>query len=75
MCQFCKCKSMKKSVTTHVVNYKNYIITVKNVPCLECERCCEKYYDDETAEHLEKIVGSAKQLMQEKSVIDYKTAA
>ena len=35
----------------------------------------EKYYADEVAERIEKIVDQAKKLMQEISVVDYKTAA
>ena len=47
MCMFCKCDTVKQSTTTHVVNYKNSIIVIKNVPCEECEQCGEKYYTDE----------------------------
>ncbi|SEU20607.1 YgiT-type zinc finger domain-containing protein [Enterocloster lavalensis] len=75
MCMFCKCDTVKESTTTHVVNYKNCIIVIKNVPCEECEQCGEKFYTDEVAEHLEVIVNSAKKLMQEISVIDYNKAA
>ena len=39
MCMFCKCDTVKQSTTTHVVNYKNSIIVIKNVPCEECEQC------------------------------------
>lgn len=59
------------STTTHVVNYKNCIIVIKSVPCLECTQCGEKYYTDEVAEHLEDIVNMSKNLMQEIAVIDY----
>ena len=75
MCMFCKNKTFIESTTTHVVNYQNSIIIIRNVPCLECDQCGEKYYTDEVAEKLERIVNSAKQLMQEISVVDYKTAA
>ena len=75
MCMFCKCDTVKESTTTHVVNYKNCIIVIKNVPCEECEQCGEKFYTDGVAEHLEVIVNSAKKLMQEISVIDYNKAA
>lgn len=75
MCMFCKNKTYTESTTTHVVNYNNCIIIIRNVPCLECEQCGEKYYTDEVAEKIEKIVDSAKKLMQEISVVDYKTAA
>ena len=75
MCMFCKNKTYTESTTTHVVNYKDCIIIIRNVPCFECEQCGEKYYTDEVAEKIEKIVESAKKLMQEISVVDYKTAA
>lgn len=75
MCMFCKCDTVKKSTTTHVVTYKNCIIVIKNVPCEECGLCGEKFYTDEVAEHLERIVNTAKKLMQEISVIDYNKAA
>ncbi|MBP5380098.1 MAG: type II toxin-antitoxin system MqsA family antitoxin [Ruminococcus sp.] len=75
MCMFCKNKTYAESTTTHVVNYKDCIIIIRNVPCLECEQCGEKYYTDEVAEKIEKIVESAKKLMQEISVVDYKSAA
>ena len=75
MCMYCKCKNMMPSLTTHVVNYKNCIIIIKNVPCEECEQCGAKYYSDETARQLEKLVNTAKQLMQEISVINYTKVA
>ena len=70
MCMYCKNSTTVNSTTTHVVNYKNCIIVIKNVPCLECEQCGEKYYTDEVAERLETIVNMAKKLMQEIAVID-----
>jgi YgiT-type zinc finger domain-containing protein len=75
MCMYCKCKEVTPSITTHVVNYKGCIIVIKNVPCEECEQCGEKFYSDEVARHLEKIVNIAKNLMQEISVIDYAKSA
>ncbi|WP_302618642.1 type II toxin-antitoxin system MqsA family antitoxin [uncultured Oscillibacter sp.] len=75
MCMFCKCDTVKESVTTHVVNYRNCIIVIKNVPCEECEQCGEKFYTDEVTERLEELVSAAKRLMQEISVIDYQKAA
>ena len=56
MCMYCKNSTNVNSTTTHVVNYKNCIIVIKNVPCLECEQCGEKYYTDEVAERLETIL-------------------
>lgn len=75
MCMFCKCDTVKESTTTHVVNYNGCVIVIKNVPCEECVQCGEKFYTDEVAEQLEKMVDSAKKLMQEISVIDYSKVA
>ena len=66
---------LEKSITTHVVNYKDCIIVIKNVPCLECDRCGEKYYTDDVAEKLEEIIDTAKKMMQEIAVMDYQQAA
>ena len=74
MCMYCKCKTTIASLTTHVVNYKNCIIIIKNVPCEECEQCGEKYYSDEAAQQVESLVNMAKQLVQEIAVIDYSKA-
>ena len=60
MCMYCKNSTTINSTTTHVVNYKNCIIVIKNVPCLECEQCGEKYYTDEVVEQLEKIINTAR---------------
>ena len=65
MCMYCKCMTTIPSFTTHVVNYKNCIIIIKNVPCDECEQCGEKYYSNEVAKQLESLVNIAKQLMQD----------
>lgn len=75
MCMFCKCDSVKSSLTTHVVNFNGAIIVIKNVPCEECEQCGEKYYTDEVAEKIEKLVDLAKQMMQEIAVLDYAKVA
>ncbi|MBQ6976729.1 MAG: type II toxin-antitoxin system MqsA family antitoxin [Selenomonadaceae bacterium] len=75
MCMYCKGKDFFESTTTHVVNYKNCLIIIKNVPCVECEQCGEKFYTDEVADILDKIIIAAKNFSQEISVIDYKTAA
>ena len=75
MCMFCKNTTAIVSTTTHVVNYGNCIIVIRNVPCLECDQCGEKYYTDEVAGKLELLVNDAKKLMQEIAVIDYRQAA
>lgn len=75
MCMFCKCDTVTPSLTTHAVNYNGAIIVIKNVPCEECEQCGEKFYTDEVAEKLEKMVNAAKQMMQEIAVLDYSKVA
>ena len=75
MCMFCKCDTVTPSLTTHVVNYNGAIIVIKNVPCEECEHCGEKFYTDDVAEKLEKMVNAAKQMMQEIAVLDYSKVA
>ena len=75
MCMFCKCETVTPGLTTHVFNYNGAIIVIKNVPCEECEQCGEKFYTDEIAEKLEKMVNAAKQMMQEIAVLDYSKAA
>ena len=75
MCMFCKCDTVTQSLTTHVVNYNGAIIVIKNVPCEECEQCGEKFYTDGVAEKLEKMVNTAKQMMQEIAVLDYSKVA
>ncbi len=75
MCSYCKSESFVESKTTYVVEYKECIIIIKHVPCEECEQCGEKYFSDEVARRLEKLVNTAKQFMQEISVIDYSRAA
>ena len=75
MCMFCKCDTVTPSLTTHVVNYNGTIIVIKNVPCEECEQCGEKFYTDDVAENLEKMVNTAKQMMQEIAVLDYSKVA
>ena len=50
---YCKNSTNVNSTTTHVVNYKNCIIVIKNVPCLEFEQCGEKYYTDEVVIRLQ----------------------
>lgn len=65
MCMFCKDSTMIKSTTTQVIDYKGCTIIIKNIPCLECVKCGERYYSDEVMQKLEDIVNAAKKLIQE----------
>ncbi|MBQ3435207.1 MAG: type II toxin-antitoxin system MqsA family antitoxin [Selenomonadaceae bacterium] len=75
MFKYCKGGDLIESTTTHVVDFKTHLIIVRNVPCMECDQCGEKYFSDAVAERLEKIVNEAKKFMQEVSIIDYRQAA
>ncbi|MBQ4403725.1 MAG: type II toxin-antitoxin system MqsA family antitoxin [Selenomonadaceae bacterium] len=75
MCRYCKGGDYVESTTTHVVDFKDHLIIVRNVPCLECDQCGETYFTDDVAEQLEKIVNEAKKFSQEVSIIDYNKAA
>ena len=75
MCMYCKADKTHASLTTHVVNFGNCVIVIKNVPCEECDQCGEKYYSNEVAQRLEELVVAARDLVQEISIIDYATAA
>ena len=69
-CFLCK-GSLLNSMTNHVVNLKNCIIIVKNVPCTECVQCGETYYNDKVAMQLEKIVNNFKSVITEVAIINY----
>ena len=79
MCFYCKCKTTKPSVTTHVVTFDNCVIIIKNVPCEGADspveagqsKCGEKYFSDEVMSRLEKIVEKAREIASEVYVTDY----
>lgn len=75
MCKYCKNEDFVKSTTTYVVDYKGKIIIVKNVPCMECSQCGDKYFTKDIALELEKLVDNAKKEINEVSIMDYKMAA
>ena len=54
---------------------KMQYVIVRNVPCYKCTECNEIIYTADVVEHLEKIVESAKKMMQEISIIDYSKVA
>ncbi len=74
MCMYCHCKETKDAVTTHVVTFKDCVVIIKNVPCLECVRCGETYYTDEVMEQLDHIVLKARQALNEVVITDYSKA-
>ena len=75
MCNVCFSDDKIETKTTFTVEYNDCIIVIKNVPCLECQRCGEIIFSDEVSEKLERLTDAAKKNMQEISVIDYSKAA
>lgn len=45
------------------------------IPCLECPICRETTFSDEVSSKLETLVNSAKKILQEISIIDYRKIA
>ena len=75
MCNACFSDNKIKTSTTFTVEYKGGIIVIRNVPCLECPICGEVIFSDEVSANLEKLVNTAKEFLQDISVIDYSKAA
>ena len=61
----------EKGFTTSVIDLGNCLVIVRNVPCYKCTECDEIFYTGDVVEQLEKIIDTAKKLMQEVSIIDY----
>ena len=71
MCFYCKNDTTKTSVTTYMVDLKDCIIIIKNVPCEECTQCGEKYISDEVMERIETIIKKDRAIAGEVFVTDY----
>ncbi len=69
-CFMCKGNLEEKKVN-YVVDLEKTII-IKGVPAKVCTQCGEQYFDDETAENIEKIVNQLKQLATEVTIVNYK---
>ena len=70
-CFLCKGNLQERKVN-YVVDLENTIIIIKGVPTKVCTQCGEQYFDDETAENIEKIVNQLKQLATEVTIVSYK---
>ena len=44
MCNVCFSDDKIETKTTFTVEYNDCIIVIKNVPCLECQRCGEIFF-------------------------------
>lgn len=68
---FCCKGEMKDSTTVHFVSLKKCMVIIKNVPCVECVQCGEKYYTDTITERLDEIVAAIGGLTTELAVVDF----
>ena len=66
---------IEKGRTTSVTDLGNCLVIVRNVPCYKCTECNEIMYTGDVVAQLEKIIATAKQLMQEVAIFDYTKAA
>lgn len=67
--------AVEKGVTTSVTDLGKCLVIIRNVPCYKCIECDEIFYTGDVVEKLERIIESAKKIMQEISVIDYSKVA
>lgn len=65
----------EKGFTTSVTDFDHCLVIVRNVPCFKCSECNEVIYTGDVVQQLERIIASAKKLMQEISIIDYSKVA
>ena len=74
LCMECGAKA-EKGLTTDVTDLGESLVIVRNVSCYKYTECNEVIYTGDVIQHLEQILDSAKQLMQEISIIDYNKVA
>ncbi len=68
-----KCKgNLEVKNVNYMVDLEETIIIIKGVPAKVCTQCGEQYFDDETAENIEKIVEQLKKLSPEVTIVNYK---
>lgn len=64
-----------KSVTTEAVELGNGVLVIRNIPCYKCEVCDEIHFTGDVVKQLEQIIASAKERMEQLSVVDFSTYA
>ena len=65
----------KEGYTTDVTDLGDCLIIVRNVPCYKCQECNETIYTADVVQKLERLIETAKKLMQDISIIDYAKTA
>ena len=75
-CFFCD-GNMKDGTTNHTVSFKDCIIIVRNVPCVECTQCGQSFFKDDVTSSLEVIVKSVMlpEPLTEVAIVQYKQVA
>ena len=71
-CAFCG-GAEKAATTEYIEKQGNYIIVIKNVPCMKCEQCGEVYFSTKVIKVIEKILDAIQMIASELTVtvIDY----
>ena len=73
-CFLCK-GSVADGTTTYMIDNDNSYIIIKNVPCVKCSQCGERYFNGDTLYNIEKIIDKMKHVLTEIALIDYSNAA
>ncbi|MDD6002253.1 MAG: type II toxin-antitoxin system MqsA family antitoxin [Bacteroidales bacterium] len=73
-CPHCGSKT-EKNLTTYTIDLGEVLVVIRRVPCYQCDHCGEIVYDADVFQNIEKIVGAAKTMKQEVSIVDYKKVA
>ncbi|MGO1372176.1 MAG: type II toxin-antitoxin system MqsA family antitoxin [Senegalia sp. (in: firmicutes)] len=69
-CILCKA-NLTKGRINHIVDLKEGIIIIKNVPANICEQCGEYYLDTKTALELETMVDEINKIKPEVFIVNY----
>ena len=64
-----------ESTTTEAIELEGGVLVIRNIPCYKCETCDEIHFTGNVVKKLEEIIASAKQHLQELSVVNFATAA
>lgn len=74
-CFFCKTGTLETTFTTYMVDLKDCIIIIRNVPCEECSQCGERFFADDVMEKIEEIISKVRSVASEVFVTDYSKVA
>ena len=66
---------MIDSTTTYVITLENYVLIIKNVPCMKCTQCGDELFSTDILEKIDEIISETEKLASEVSIIDYSKVA